>query len=409
MMARRTETGMQIDTYIPNPITSPRRRGHGHGERPALKVECIEDTDTLTLLRPEWDALLKASGADCLFLTWEWMATWWKHLAQGRRLNVLVVRRGDELLAIAPLALRPPQLGRLLPFRTLEFLGMGTVGSDYLDIITRPDEEERTLKALAEYLQQNKFVIEFTRVKPGSRRIAALVSLLGQAGWHSHQAVTDNCPYIPLTGHSWESYMSGVSGPHRRNVRRRLKILHEKFGQVEFQQARTEEEREACFQAFVELHAKRWSGDESSTAFTGPQVQAFHEEFSRLALAQGWLRLCVLKLDGKPVGATYSFRYGEAYYYYQAGYDPAYNEYSVGLVTLALLVQTAIGEGACEFDMLHGYEEYKFLWTRAGRDLARVRCFPPNAAGLMYRQAMNLRQGIKRVATWRWRLQELKA
>jgi CelD/BcsL family acetyltransferase involved in cellulose biosynthesis len=400
---------METDTFMLDTRTTPRRRNHGHGERPAFTVECIEDTDSLAVLRPEWEDLLKASGADCLFLTWEWMATWWKHLSQGRRLAVLAVRRGDELLAIAPLALKPPQFGRLLPFRVLEFLGMGTVGSDYLDIIVRPDEEESALKALAEYLQENKFVIEFTRVKPASRRITGLVSLLRQARWHAHQQVVDNCPYIPLTGHTWESYMSGVSGPHRRNVRRRLKILREKFQQVEFQQVRTEEERRECFQAFVQLHEKRWSGAEDSTAFTGPEVQAFHEEFSRLALEKGWLRLCLLKLDGKPVGSTYSFRYGDSYYYYQAGYDPAYNEYSVGLVTLALLVQTAISEGAGEFDMLHGYEEYKFLWTRAGRDLARVRCFPPNSAGLLCRSALGLRESLKRMATWRWRLQEAKA
>ncbi|HEX7965184.1 MAG TPA: GNAT family N-acetyltransferase [Gammaproteobacteria bacterium] len=400
------------DTAYPQTITRtvPRVKLNAHGERPALKVERVEDADMLGLLRFEWDTLLRNSGADCLFLTWEWLATWWKHLSAGRRLHLLVVRRGDQLLAIAPLALRPPQLQRLLPFRTLEFMGGGDVGSDYLDIIVQPHEEQGVLQALADYLQERGLVIELSRVKPASRRIATLVSLLGQAGWQAEQKITDNCPYIPLAGQSWQSYMAGVSGAHRRNVRRRLKLLAEDFRTVEFRRSATETERQDDIETFFGLHRLRWSGDERSTALTGPAVLSFHREFSRLALERGWLRLYVLRLDGTAVASTYSFRYGDAFYYYQAGYDPAYNDHSVGLSTLALVVQEAIAEGVAEFDMLHGVESYKALWTRSSRDLVRVHCFPPSVRGTLCRRALNLKQNLKRlVRRGPMPLQEVKA
>jgi CelD/BcsL family acetyltransferase involved in cellulose biosynthesis len=372
----------------------------------STRVELIDDGSRFEALRADWQDLLSASKVDCLFLTWEWLWGWWKHVAGGRRLHILAVRRGGRLIGIAPWALRPAQPGRLIPFRALEFMGMGDIGSDYLDIIARPEDEEVVVKALGEFLERHHLFVEFQRVKHSSQRVSTLATRLDKAGWKTRQLITENCAYLDLKGHSWKSYLSTVSRAHRANVNRRLRRLEESFDSVEFQRVTDAATLETCFKDFVRLHALRWSGDERSTALTGPAVLAFHEEFSRIALERGWLRLYVLKLDGKAVASTYSFRYGEVFYYYQAGYDPAYGAYSVGLSTLALAVRHSIEEGVTEVDLLHGDEEYKALWTRTRRDLERVQCFPPTVYGAMYRKAMGLRRGIKRLVGWPNRLRE---
>jgi CelD/BcsL family acetyltransferase involved in cellulose biosynthesis len=375
----------------------------------SLRVDLVEDSAGLEALHPEWRGLLKASGVDCLFMSWEWLGTWWKHVSAGRRLHILAVRRDGRLIGIAPWALRPAQPGRLVPFRALEFMGMGDIGSDYLDLIARPEDESDVVKAVGDYLEKHRMFIEFQRVKHSSQRVATLVSRLDQAGWQTQQLITENCAYLDLKGHTWKSYLSTVSRAHRANVNRRLRRLKESFQSVEFQKVTDEATRIACFKDFAHLHALRWSGDERSTAFTGPDVMAFHEDFSRLALERGWLRLYVLRLDGKAVASTYSFRYGDVFYYYQAGYDPAYCSYSVGLSTLAMAIEQSIEEGITEIDFLHGEEEYKALWTRTRRDLERAQCFPPNIYGVMYRKAMDVRRGIKRLIRWPNRLREAQA
>lgn len=365
--------------------------------RQNLRVDLIEDSRGLEALRPEWSELLAGSGANCLFLTWEWLASWWNHLSERRALNVLTVRRGDRLVAIAPLAERPSQPERLRPFRVLEFMGMGAIGSDYLDIITQPDEEEGSLQALADYLHASRRVIDLRRVHASSPRIIRLLTLLGREGWCHGQAVTDKCPYIALAGHSWKSYLATVSRAHRANVNRRQRRLGEFFRTVEFLRADTEEERREYFTLFLRLHQLRWSGRERSNAFTGPGTLAFHTDFSQLALERGWLRLFVLRLDGKAVASTYSFRYLDTFYYYQAGYDPSFADHSVGLATLAMAVQSALAEGVREVDLLHGRESYKALWTHVGRELSRIHCYPPSAGGRVYRQAVTLRAQLKRL------------
>jgi CelD/BcsL family acetyltransferase involved in cellulose biosynthesis len=375
----------------------------------SLRVELVGDTAGLEALRPEWQELLKASSVDCLFMSWEWLGTWWKHVSGGRRLHILTVRRGGQLIGIAPWALRPAEPGRLIPFRALEFMGMGDIGSDYLDLIARPEDEAGVVKAVGEHLEKHRMFIEFQRVKHSSQRVATLVSRLEQAGWQTQQLITENCAYLDLKGHTWKSYLSTVSRSHRANVNRRLRRLKESFQSVEFQRAEDEAARAVLFREFAHLHAMRWSGDESSTAFTGPDVMAFHEEFSRIAMQKGWLRLYMLRLDGKAVASTYSFRYGDTFYYYQAGYDQAYNSYSVGLSTLAQAIERSIDEGVTEIDFLHGEEEYKALWTRTRRDLERVQCFPPNVYGALYRKAMGLRRGVKRLIRWPNRMREAQA
>lgn len=373
------------------------------------EVLCIEEASGLDGLRAEWTALLAESEADCLFLTWEWLATWWKHLAEGRRLHLLTVRRQGELLGIVPLALRPAQPGRLLPFRALEFMGMGPIGSDYADVIVRPQDEATVLAALTAYLQEHRYVIEFNRVDATSPRLKALMEKLEQGGWDTQTTPTDACPFIPLQGHDWKSYLATVSRAHRANVNRRLRKLHETFKGVEFQPVTSEEQRHDSFMVFLRLHQLRWSGKERSNAFTGPGTLAFHTEFSRMALERGWLRLFILRLDGEPAAATYSFRYGSTFYYYQAGYDPKHAEHSVGLATLALALQHAIEDGVSRYDMLHGNQGYKDRWTDSGRPVSRIRCYPPNAGGAIYRQAVELKQGIKRVVQWRPKAMEVRA
>jgi len=365
----------------------------------ATRVVTIETVSRFASLRKEWSSLLQESDADCLFLTWEWLYTWWKHLAADRQLHLLTVRRDGKLLAIAPFAVRPPRPERLLPCKALEFLGTGAVGSDYLDLIVRRGAEGVALQAIADHLAEHLSVLELRQVKAGSPLASRLASSLQQDGWAANQTVTDVCPYLEIAGQSWESYLAGVGPSHRQNVRRRLRRIAASF-HVDFQQVRTEAQRRECLKLFADLHHRRWAERQGSEALDGKGIMDFHEEFSAIALQRGWLRLFMLRLDGKPVASIYAFKYGKVFYFYQSGFDPAYSSHSVGLVTMGLVIQRAIEEGVEEYDMLHGDEEYKFLWARNGRDLVRLDCYPPNAEGALYRRAMELRQGLKRAARW---------
>ena len=63
--------------------------------------------------------------------------------------------------------------------------------------------------------------------------------------------------------------------------------------------------------------------------------------------------------SGTAVAALYAWRIGGRYAYFQAGFDTAWADKSVGLVLMAHTVREAIEEGADEYDLLLGDETYK--------------------------------------------------
>jgi CelD/BcsL family acetyltransferase involved in cellulose biosynthesis len=361
-----------------------------------LTVERIEDASRFAALAGEWDALLSRSDAATVFLSWEWLHAWWTHLGRGR-LHLLTVRADGELVAVAPLALVPPRPFRLVPFRALRFLGAGTAGSDYLDVIVSRDASPEALRALSGALARERCVLELGRVADGRALAVELSRALQVHGWTTRASRRESCPFIRLAGHTWESYLATLGSAHRYNAQRRLRNLQRRHV-VELRQVAAEAERGPALQRLIELHEARWRGRGRSEAFASPALIAFHDDFTRRALARGWLRLLELRVDGRPAAALYGLRYGGTFSFYQSGFDPALARDSVGLVMMALAIRGALEEGADEYDLLHGDEGYKALWAREARPLANLELYPPRLRGMACRQAAGLGRAAARVA-----------
>ena len=358
-------------------------------------MEIVHGTEDLMAMREEWSDLLAESASDCLFLTWEWLTTWWRHLAGDRKLFVLAVRQRGRLLAIAPLVVRPAGISSVLPFPALEFMGTGSIGSDYLDVIIRRGQEASALKALAECLAATNRAVELEQVRIGGSCAADLGKLLGDGGWSLGEEQTNISRHIDLSGQSWPAYLGTLGRAHRYNFNRRLRQLGREFT-IRFEKVSTEAQRRAALGRLIALHKARWSG--YSRAFHTQNHLDFHEEITRLACERGWLRIYTLWLDEEPVAALYGFRYGGVFYFYQSGFDPNYGRYSTGLVTMGLTIRSAIEEGAGEYDMLQGVEGYKGHWAHGTRSLGRLEFYPPHVRGLVYRRAIELSRAARRAA-----------
>ena len=209
------------------------------------------------------------------------------------------------------------------------------------------------------------------------------------------QEETNVSRYIDLTGRSWTDYLGSLGAAHRYNFKRRLRRLQRDF-KVRFEASTTEAERGPALGRLIALHRARWR--EFTRAFHTPSHVRFHEDFTRLACERGWLRIFTLWLDDEAVAALYALRYGKVFSFYQSGFDPAYAKFSTGLVTMGLAIERAIEEGAEEFDMLQGLEQYKERWADRVRPLGRVECYPPHLRGLIYRRAMELSRAARRAA-----------
>jgi CelD/BcsL family acetyltransferase involved in cellulose biosynthesis len=362
-----------------------------------FSVEQITEAAAFSGLQQEWTDLLEASESACVFLTWEWLHTWWKHLAGGRRLSILAVRRGSELIALAPFCLQPLSLSRARSFSVLEFLGSGFAGSDYLDIIVRKGSEAEARQVLIFWLAAKRLPLRLTNTRKGGSAAGVLLAGLAEKGWSAAETKTNVCPFIPLAGVTWNSYLASLSAEHRYSFNRKWRCLNRDYA-VRFEQAYTPEQCREAIDLLIGQHNTRWRGRGGSDAFHTADLIAFHREWTQLALRRGWLRLYVLRLNEKPAACLYGLLYQGTFYFYQSSFDADYARASVGLVTMGLAIRSAVGEGAMEYDLLHGDETYKSHWSRHNRDLARLESFPPGSFGEFCRLSVEIGRASRALA-----------
>ncbi|MDO9318371.1 MAG: GNAT family N-acetyltransferase [Gammaproteobacteria bacterium] len=359
-----------------------------------LTTQWITRSEDFHSLKAEWNELLVNSCCNTLFLTWEWQYTWWQNLAEGRSLFILAVRAGEQLIALAPMTLRPADYSRMVPFRVLEMLGAGSVGSDYLSIIVRNGDEARALTDISAQLIARKFVLEMHNTERGSSIMTALAQRMQDGGCRTTYHAQNFSPYIDLSSYTWSSYIERGDTSNGARYRKRIRKLNRTFS-VSMERTTTEQNRSSDLETMIDLHLKRWDGRGGTNAFATRGLRNFHEAFSNIALQNNWLRLFLLRLDGVPAAAVYGFYYLGVFYYYQAGFDPQFNQYSLGNLAIGLTIEQALAEGAREYDLLHGDEDYKYVWANNERELVCRTIYPPNVQGYLCAQMMKFRKSVK--------------
>jgi CelD/BcsL family acetyltransferase involved in cellulose biosynthesis len=168
----------------------------------------ICDIEQFAALRTEWTELLASSSAESPFLTWEWLYSWWGHLRESRELAIVTVRDSNHLVAIAPFC----AARRTMPFlRRWELMGTGLAGSDYLDVIVRRGFETQALRVVADTVRTHNVALHLRHLKADSF-LSTLMPPLTATGWTVRDIADGVCPYIPLDGHTWDSFLATL-GP----------------------------------------------------------------------------------------------------------------------------------------------------------------------------------------------------
>src|SRR3989338_8833455 len=92
-----------------------------------MQIEIITEEKKFRNLRVDLDKLLSSSFANTIYLTWEWLYTWWDiYWDSVRKLHILVVKDDSgDIKAIAPFIIREKRIANLFTLRVLEFLGTG--------------------------------------------------------------------------------------------------------------------------------------------------------------------------------------------------------------------------------------------------------------------------------------------
>lgn len=358
-----------------------------------LEVETAQGWTAFRDLEADWRSLHRevATGAPP-FLSLEWAESWHRHLAKERRPRILCVRQGRRLVALLSLCeeqLTIPGVGASI--RRLSFAGERFGGADYLDVLACPELRGPATAAIFDHLAAagDFDLLELDGIDRDSPSHGAIrESFSDRSRFKQRLKPRYVCPQVALDG-GFEKVLARSS--RASNFKRRLRQLRALPG-FEFRTVRAPAEAAAAYERFLQLHDERWSAQGGSDALSRPAAREFHREVVRRLAEAGRVQFDELWVEGACVASIYGMDEvdgGDTYYFFQSGYDPKWASKSVGLVTLGLSIEAAIGRGARIYDFLHGMEPYKLEWAGGRRETVSVRvaCLGFGATAWMMREA----------------------
>jgi CelD/BcsL family acetyltransferase involved in cellulose biosynthesis len=325
-----------------------------------VEIQSFRQETEFLELASAWNQLLSLSTQNNPFLTHQWLRAWWEAFGNGAELHILLfydIRTETKpLIGIFPGYIR--STGFFPPIRALRLLGSEVVDSDFLDVITAPGRENDVLAALCAYIRENKefHVTELTDIPDCSHTVKLFhhgrVDNLNVTDWRARKI----CPHIDLPEDP-ARYFSGLSQNTRKKYRYRRQLEARGMG---LEIIRDTADLPEALTDFTRMHTGRRRQKGQAGIFATERQRGFYESVFRRFLEAGWLELAFLRVGSERVAAVCQFSYGDGVYYYQAGYDTAWEKSRVGFVLLCLLIEKAIREKKKRYELLRGEERYKY-------------------------------------------------
>jgi CelD/BcsL family acetyltransferase involved in cellulose biosynthesis len=329
-----------------------------------LTVACVDDLDQFNILQPEWDALVERSAADPVFLSHVWLRTWWECFGQGRKLHVILVWAGNQLIGAAPM-MQSTGWAYGVPLRRLESIYNYHTPRFDLPIAERHDE---VYAAIWKELSRDDGAwdaVILAQVPEESPTLERLNRCALNSDWRPAQWLAQPSPVISL-GCDYETVMGRLKGKERYSLRKRLGRLSE-MGAVELETIRERGRVREVMEDVLRIEAAAWKGENGTAMKSDPAVAEFYARLAERAADLGWLRIYFLRLGEKRIALDYALQKERTVYAVKIGYDPEFHTYSPGHLLLQKILQRACGERYQAYDFLGADDEWKYVWTQQVR------------------------------------------
>jgi CelD/BcsL family acetyltransferase involved in cellulose biosynthesis len=310
-----------------------------------LSLETISSETSFATLEDDWDGLVRSRPRPSPFLLHRWLVDWWRHYGEGGELAVHVAYRNGRLVGALPLCVRSSHGLRVLSFVGGESSALG-------DVLVADGEPPELAAALVERAASSGHdFADFTGV-PGD---SLLVDVLGSS---LRLIERSEAPVLDLSP-GWDAvYRSKLPSKRRNHHRRRRRQLAE-HGRVEVAVARTEPELEQALEDAFTLHELRWSGRPDGSGFATPVGRSFNHAMIKSLAPLEVPRIVLLKIDGRAVAFHYYLALEGTMYVHRIAFDPAFGQFSPGVINTLDALEAAAAEGLTRVEFLGGAERYK--------------------------------------------------
>jgi CelD/BcsL family acetyltransferase involved in cellulose biosynthesis len=345
-----------------------------------------------------WDELAHRSGRP--YAAPQWMLAWWRHVPRGpRRLRVVAVHEGGELIGLAPFWARPLP-GGLARYRLLA--RRSAHRAEPLAAAGRASDVARAVAGALAGASPRPGVIDLEGVSQDPPWAALLAEHWPGRRPAIEETERATAPVLDLEG-SFDAWFSERRSKDRSDATRRRRRLEDAGGTLR----RVDDPAElgAALAGTFRAHQGRWAGRGGSAV--GPATELMVGEAARELFAQGRLRVHVMELDGEIVAGVVNVAAGEEVAGWLMGFAPAAARFAPAAQLAIASIRDAFEIGAARFDLGSGDDEYKarlggrdepVIWLHvlpAGVAPHAVRLAPERARTAWRRLPHGLRQRIR--------------
>jgi CelD/BcsL family acetyltransferase involved in cellulose biosynthesis len=325
----------------------------------ALTFEVHRDVASLA---DEWDNLADRLGA-VPFLRPGWFTAWYRAFAVGQ-IEILAARRGERLVAVAPL-----ERGRV---------SLRSATNWHTPVWAPLVEDADALAALAgAMVERARPWLSLGFVDAGTSVLERLREATGRCRTRVYPL--ERSPFIRLLG-SWDEYERRLTAKRRSNLRRMWRRMAE-HGEVELQISEGDGDLRALLEEGFRVEASSWKGEQGTAINSAPETHTFYEEVGFWAARRGSLRLAFLNVGGQAVAFDFAIEEQGAHSLLKTGYDAAWRSFAPGVLLRQRMIERAFEQGLDTYEFLGDAVEWKQEWTDSVRERVALEAFGPTVAG----------------------------
>jgi CelD/BcsL family acetyltransferase involved in cellulose biosynthesis len=307
-----------------------------------------------------WDRLLASSATDVIFLTREWLRTWWHTVGAGDLLLLAAVEDG-RCVALAPLYTRA---GEVL------FLASGDGDQlDFMGDVARPGVLAGLLRA-ARMSVPGCVGLRLFAIPDRSPTIAHITDAASAAGLTAHHTDTWVTPLVQL-----DRLRDAGTGVDSASIRKRERWF-ERLAPLVFRQE-TEPDRIAPhIAAYIAQTNDRWNAAGLDGPFAARARRAFFEHLLAGAAPRGSVCFSWLEWNGRPIAFECGWRHRRTYVGGPACFAVDLTRQSPGQILQYRLLRAALDGGLDRYDYGVGDDPYKMKVATDAPTVLTWRLFP---------------------------------
>lgn len=315
-----------------------------------MSIEIVKNIEKFQQLKPIWDKLVSVNEFKNIFITFDWLYTWWNNFNDEKELFILLDKNDDgEICGLAPLM----KVGDDL--RTIQFIAHGS--ADYSDILAV--DKNKTIEKLLAFLSENKnqwSKINLTEIAAPAKTTAIITSVAADKNMNIVTSDSNIC--FSFINQDTRSSIDTVEFKKNRSTKRSYAHLN-KIGALEFKKLSDSNEIKSHLNRLFQFHINRWQDSSTTSKFLNENHRNFYIQLTENLTPNRQLVLYVLNLNQSPLAYLLGYEMNDTIYLYTIASDIFYLKYSPGKIIIHETTNYEIKQGIKIIDLARGDESYK--------------------------------------------------